>query len=70
MKIWGQVKIFDKPHWVSCRTLHATSLLSCYKMEIKINRNANKKENIYGIVLEEREIFANFATNKILFVVK
>lgn len=57
-------------HWVSCRTLHATSLLPYYKMEIKINRNANKKENIYGIVLEEREIFANFATNKILFVVK
>jgi len=39
-------------------------------MEIQINRNANKKENIYGIVLEEREIFANFAANKILFVVK
>ena len=52
------------------RTLHATSLLPYYKMEIKINRNANKKENIYGIVLEEREIFANFATNKILFVVR
>lgn len=57
-------------HWVRCRALHAASLLSCYKMEIKINRNANKKENIYGIVLEEREIFANFAANKILFVVK
>ena len=33
MKIWGQVKIFDMSHWVSCRTLHATSLLSCYKTD-------------------------------------
>ena len=32
-KIMIQVKIFDMSHWVSCRTLHATSLLPCYKTD-------------------------------------